>query len=136
MSEHHLRPLDLAIQDAQNRSKPIPFKMHAIDVTTLLVESVQLAKLAATEERDLEAIRSDFALRTQKLSQIHEEVMFMVEKEYSERGQQTALIHKQVELLIGLGQYEIARQILNRLTDILADSPLKNALNYRLHNQN
>lgn len=134
MTKNQLNPIDVAIQDARNRSQAVPFKINALDISTLLMETVQLAKLSVTEARDIEAIRSDFTLRSQKLKDIHEEIMFMIEKEYTSREQQTSLIHENVKLLIGAGQYQIAQQILDRLAEILADSPLKNAMNYRIQN--
>lgn len=129
-----LRPIDVAVNNAQARSHPLTFTITATDIGKLLSEAVQLSTLIATEVRDLEAIRADLALRSQKLNNIHEEVMSLIKNEYRSRERQADLIHENVRLMIQAGQYKIAQEILNRLTDILADSPLKMAMEYRLRN--
>jgi hypothetical protein len=127
-----LNPIDVAVHAARNRANPLHFSITATNIPNLLSEVIQLAKLISTEERDIEAIRTDYMLRSQKLKEVHEEVLFMIEKEYSSRDKQTELIHENVKLLIVSGQYHLAQKILERLTDILSDSPLKQAMQYRI----
>ncbi|WP_165191747.1 hypothetical protein [Caulobacter soli] len=119
------------VRDARGRAEPLPFTLNSADVVTLAIEALQLAKLIATEARDLEAIRLDHALRAQRMGQLHDEMMLLIEREYQSRSQQVACIHDLVKLFIAAGQFEVAQQVMNRLTDILAVSPLQMALQYR-----
>jgi hypothetical protein len=126
------KSVEVQVLSAQNRSKPIPFTLHSTELFGLLVESVQLAKLIATEKRDLEAIRADYALRSQFLENLHKETLTFLENEYKERSQIIAAINENGKLLIVAGEYNAAQQIMNRLTDFIANnSPLKTALELR-----
>ncbi len=126
-----LAPLDVQVRAARERAKPIPFRIQGTTVFDLLIESVNLAKLVATEARDLEAIRSDHTQRMRHLEAVHMRAMGFINGEYKERSEQVKLLNENVKLLIEMNQFEIAQQIMNRLADILADSPLKRAMNLR-----
>ena len=92
---------------------------------------MQLAKLLATEERDLAAIRTDFALRIREMDDNREKATQLITGEYKERSEQIALLNENVKLLISMNQFEIAQQIMNRMADILTDSPLKRAMHLK-----
>ncbi|MFZ4542328.1 MAG: hypothetical protein ACOYNL_11155 [Rickettsiales bacterium] len=57
--------------------------------------------------------------------------MTLINGEHKVRSEQVKLLHENVRLLIQLNKFEIAQQLMNRLADILADSPLKNAMQLR-----
>jgi len=126
-----MQPVKLLLQHARERGQPHAFNLTAINLSSLVSQSIQLARLSVTETRDLAAIRADYELRRQRLEDIHAEVMQMIDREYRSRDLQVNLIHQTTQALIGAGQYEIAQQVLNRLADILAVSPLQDALKYR-----
>ena len=128
MNHSSLTPIDVLVRDARSRAEPIPFRFQSTNIPGLLVEAMQLAKILATEERDLEALRSDFALRIRKLDDNREKAVLLINGEYKERSEQIALLNENVKLLIGLNQFEIAQQIMNRMADILSDSPLRRAM--------
>lgn len=124
-------PVELKVVNQRYPSFQLPFHLSANNISTLLIEVVQLVKLTATQGAELQAISSNHALRAQRMQDVHNEIMFMIDREYATRQQQAALIHENVKLLIQAQQYEIAAQIMNRLTALLADSPIKQALSYR-----
>lgn len=128
------KPIDLQVRAARGRAEPVQFTLGAGDILTLAIEAMQLAKLVATEERDIMAIRADHALRSQRMADLHEEIMFLIEQEYQSRAQQVACIHEQVKLLIACDQFAIAQHIMDRLTDLLAVSPFELALRHRSGN--
>ena len=126
------KSLEIQVLDAQNRAKPIPFTLHSTELFGLLVETIQLAKLVATEKRDLEAIRANYELRSQYLENLHTETLSFLENEYKERSQIISAISENAKLLILSGEYQAGQQIMNRLTDfIMNNSPLKSALELR-----
>lgn len=121
------RPVDMA----RERARSAGFRLAGGSISELLIESVRLAQLIATEARDLEAIRSDHAQRIKHLEDVHARAMALISGEYQERSEQVKLLNENVKLLIEMNQFEIAQQIMNRLADILSDSPLKHAMNLR-----
>lgn len=116
---------------ARERMVPHGYQVLSTSIPGLLVEAMQLAKLVATEERDLASIRADFALRIRQLDDNREKALLLITNEYRERSEQIALLNENVRLLIQLHQFEIAQQIMNRMADILSDSPLRRALPVR-----
>ena len=79
-------PVKVHLVDALKRAEPVPFTLHSFDLTGLLIETIQLAKLATTEKRDLEAIRSDYALKSSYLEKKHTETIALIQQEYTERA--------------------------------------------------
>lgn len=125
------RPVDLILRDAVGRAAPGTYRLQSVTVLDLLTEAVGLAKLLATEERDLLAIRNEYELRTASLANSHTVDVLLIDREYEERKIQTETFNRTVHLLIGQGQFEIAQQLMNRLADILAVSPLDKVLRKR-----
>jgi hypothetical protein len=118
-----------ALNHRRNGSFQLP---PAADMVSLAVQSVQLAQVLATQERDIKAIETVHKERLKLLDNVHTEVMAMIDKEYASRDLQAQLIHSQVTLLIQAGQHEIAERILTRLTELLSQSPLEKAMQYRI----
>ena len=131
MTHPKTSPIDIHVRDARGRAEPTPFRLQSTDIPGLLVEAMQLAKLLATEERDLAAIRTDFALRIREMDDNREKATQLITGEYKERSEQIALLNENVKLLISMNQFEIAQQIMNRMADILTDSPLKRAMHLK-----
>lgn len=124
--------IEVHVLQAQDRSRPVPFTLRAGDLYGLLSETIQLVKLVATKEKDLEAIRTDHALRSRHLENLHKETMLLIEKKYNERSQMIAGINENSKLLIAAGEYAAAQQIMNRLADFLSNNnPLREALEFR-----
>ena len=128
MTQPKITPIDIQVRDARGRAEPLPFRLQSTDITGLLVEAMQLAKLVATEERDLESIRTDFALRIREIDNSREKATMLISGEYKERSEQITLLNENVKLLIKMNQFDAAVLIMNRMADILADSPLKRAM--------
>jgi hypothetical protein len=126
------RSLQTMIGSANARSLPGKFQLQSHDIVGLLKESFILAQLVATEKRDLLAIRADYELRLRQIEMNAQMSITMIQEEYKERSAQIAMLDKNVQLLIEVGQFEIASQIMNRMADILSESPLKRALSFRL----
>jgi len=123
------RPITVHLLDAQKRSEPTPFTLNATDIAGLLMEVIQLAKLKATEKRDLEAIRSDYLLKNSHLEQKHKQAMEMIKEEYAGRKQMIEEISILAKQMIDRGQYEIGYAIINRMLDIIAkESPLQKVM--------
>lgn len=118
--------------NALNRAQPASFTLNSSDLTGLLIEAIQLAKLVTTEQRDLEVIRNEYTLKSQYLEQKHTEIITMIEKEYEGRAQIIGAINARAEQLISSGQYDAAQVILNRMIDIIeSGSPLRSAMELR-----
>lgn len=127
----HLNPVDVIVRDATARAVPVTYRLQSLTVFDLLTEVVGLAKLLATEERDLLAIRTEYELRTASIANLHAVNLMLIDREYEERKVYTDSINRTVNILIEKGQYLIAQQLMNRLADILASSPLDKVLSKR-----
>lgn len=127
------KPIDITLfQQAQQRSEPFTYQMHSNNLVGLAVEAIQLAKLVATEERDLEAIRTHHELRMQFLERTHEEILIDVQSRYTERAQIIDAIKEYAKMLVTAGEYGAAQQIMMQLAALLtSESPLATALNLR-----
>lgn len=124
-------PVDVILRDASLRATSSTYRLQSVTVLDLLVEAVDLAKLLATEERDLLVIRSEYEHRAATLANEHATNVLLIDHDYEERKIQTEALNKAAHLFIKEGQHEIAQQIMNRLADILASSPLDKLLNSR-----
>jgi hypothetical protein len=111
---------------ARERAMPFQHNLNSVDIVTLAMESIQLAKLVATEQRDLEAIRTDYILKEQFLRNMHEEAITYMEKTYKERSQMIDVINQNAQLLIKFGEYAAAKEVITRLTEFISsNSPLR-----------
>ena len=124
-------PVDLIVRDATARAAPVTYRLQSLTVFDLLTETVGLAKLLATEERDLLAIRTEYELRTASIANLHAVNMNLIDREYEERKINSESFFRSANFLMEKGQYEIAQQLMNRLADILASSPLDKVLSKR-----
>lgn len=124
-------PMEVTIQQSLGRSKPTSYLLQSTTMLDLLLEAVELAKILATEERDLLAIRSDYELRTAKLANSHALNVLSINHEYESRKIQMETFHRVVEKMMESGEFAPAQQLMNRLADILAMSPLDKILTKR-----
>lgn len=124
-------PMEVTIQQALGRAAPASYLLRSTTVLDLLVEAVELAKILATEERDLAAIRAEYEIRSARLANNHTENVMLINREYDERQIQINMLNDTVHKLITANQFIIAQQLMNRLADILAASPLDKVLKHR-----
>lgn len=125
-------PITVHLTDPLKGAGSIPFTFTSTDLTSLLIEGIQLGKLIATEERDLESIRTGYKLRSEFMENKHQEVMNEIERFYDDRQGTIDAINRQSELLIAAGQYEVAQVLLSKLIDMVAsNSPLRSAMGLR-----
>ena len=126
------QPVTVHLIDAHKRAKPIPFTLNSTDLTGLLIEAIQLGKLVATEKRDLEAIRSNYKERSERLENLHNEIMTEIKEFYGQRQAIIDKINHQSDQLIAAGQYDVAEVLLSKLIDMVANhSPLRTAIELR-----
>lgn len=126
------RRSDVVLFQARERAMPFQVTLNSADIVSLAMESIQLAKLVATEQRDLEAIRSDHALKAQYLHNLHEEVITYMGNTYKERSQMIEVINQNAQLLIKCGEYAAAKEIMTRLTEFMSNnSPLRSVAELR-----
>lgn len=97
-----------------------PFQLNSGDLASLAIESLQLAQILATEERDLAAIRSNHELRAKFLDQTHEKAMRELDVLMSRQSQIISVIEATAQTLIQAGEYQIAKQLMERLIVLLA----------------
>lgn len=131
MHKSDLAPVSMHFSNALGRAHVPPYTLTATDIMTLARQSMELSKLVATEKRDLEAIRNHHTQRLQELANEHDQMMALIENEYKSRTLQTELIHEQARRLIDAEQFEIAERIIERLSQILAISPLEKVIKHR-----
>lgn len=128
----HGQPVTVHLLDAHKRAEPLPFTLHSTELMGLLVEAVQLGKLIATEERDLEAIRADYRLKSEYLEKQHTQIISEIEHFYGERKLIIDKINEQADRLTAAGQFEMAQALLNKLIDMVANhSPLRTTMELR-----
>jgi len=126
------QPITVHLLDAQKRAEPIPFTLNSTDLTGLLIEAIQLGKLLTTEQRDLEAIRSDYKLRSEYLADQHNQIINEIDRFYNERENTINQINQKADLFIASGQYDIAEGLLKQLIQLVAsNSPLRSAMDLR-----
>lgn len=126
------RQSDVILFQARERAMPFQVSLSSADIVSLAMESLQLAKLVATEQRDLEAIRADHIAKAQFLRNLHEEVITFMENTYKERSQMIDVINQNAQLLIKCGEYAAAKEIMTRLTEFMSNnSPLRSVAELR-----
>ncbi len=122
----HSKPIEVITSEAFQRANGFQFKSN--DLVGLFTEVTQLAKLHATEKRDLEAIQADFAIKMSEIEAIREATVSGIQSEYFMRNKIVDHINDRIKQLIDKDRYEEADKAMQRMMDILADSPLQKAL--------
>lgn len=117
-------PFEVLLRNAVDRAAPRSYWLRSTSVADLVGEAIELAKLTSTQERDVEAIRAEYKLRSAKIANEHAENLLLINREYGLQELQIQSFHEVVKLLISAGQFGIVQQLANRLGDILAVSPL------------
>lgn len=126
----HSKPIGIITKEAFQRAGGFQFKSN--DLVGLFTEVTQLAKLHATEKRDLEAIQADFAIKMSEIEAIREATVTGIQGEYQMRNKIVDYINDRIKQLIDKDKYEEADKAMQRMMDILADSPLQKALDAQL----
>lgn len=114
------------LSDAKKRAEPAQFALQSTDLIGLLKEAMELAKLKATEQRDLEVIRNDYMLKKQHLEEKHAQAMEMIQKSYADRKMIIDEISGIAKALIEAEQYEAGQAVVSQMLTIISkESPLQ-----------
>lgn len=118
--------------EAVTEYAPLPAGLDKFTTYAGLISSaLELGKLVATEERDLQAIASHYDIEVRRISAAFREVEMAMLAGFEQDASLRERTFDAINLLIEKGQFEIASEFHRRLIDSFSRPPLETLVELR-----